>query len=260
MTDTRVEMTLTDQIADTLARQIRESVYPVSSRLPTEKSMSEQFQVSRTVIREAISRLKSEGLVETIQGSGTVVLDPKLSEAFRLGRPGQDPLAAVLQILELRRGIEVEMAALAAANRTDEDLGHIERALSAIDSAVESGTKGIAEDFSFHMAISHATKNPHYPSLLHMLTRAVKDAIFVTRSHDEKRHDFKNRVRYEHIDLWLAIKERDVTAARAAAFLHMRNTASRVMQADESYWKKASSNTAMQRLISADLREVISDK
>ena len=65
------EATLADRVTETLAGQLRSGVYPVNSRLPTEKSLAEKFGVSRTVVREAISRLKSEGLVETRQGSGT---------------------------------------------------------------------------------------------------------------------------------------------------------------------------------------------
>src|SRR5690606_15727839 len=63
------EPTLADRITEMLAAQIRSGAYPVNARLPTEKFMTEQYGVSRTVIREAISRLKSEGLVETRQGS-----------------------------------------------------------------------------------------------------------------------------------------------------------------------------------------------
>ena len=108
------EMTLADRVAELLAGQIRKGTYPVNARLPTEKFMTEAYGVSRTVVREAISRLKSEGLVETRQGSGTVVLDPKTSEAFRLGPSDDNPARGVLRVIELRRGIEAEMAALAA--------------------------------------------------------------------------------------------------------------------------------------------------
>lgn len=260
MIDDKQDKTLTDQVTEILIRQIKQGVYPVNTRLPSEKSMTEKFRVSRTVIRETISRLKSEGLVESRQGSGTVVLEPVPTEAFRLEQNNQDPLKAVLQIIELRRGIEVEMAALAAQNRTEEDLVLIEQALDAIDLAVNKGETGVAEDLAFHMAISYATKNPHYTDLLDLLTSAVKDALIVTRSYDENKIDFKKQVRQEHRNLWLAIKKSDVTAARSAAYLHMCNTALRVTQADDSYWQSEPSNRAVKRLMSTGLHKIITKK
>ena len=96
------EPTLADRITLVLAEQLRSGVYPVNARLPTEKKMAEEFGVSRTVVREAISRLKSEGLVETRQGSGTAVLDPRSSAAFRLTASENNPAEGVLRIIELR--------------------------------------------------------------------------------------------------------------------------------------------------------------
>src|SRR3546814_4520054 len=89
------------------------------ARLPSEIDMAQRFSVSRTVIREAISRLKSEGLVGTRQGSGTRVLEPSVATPFRLNIDPNDSLQAVLRVIELRRGIEGEMAALAAERRTE---------------------------------------------------------------------------------------------------------------------------------------------
>ena len=119
--------TLADRVARLLAQQIRTGVYPVDARLPTESAMSEQYGVSRTVVREAVSRLRSDGLVETRQGSGTVVCDPRVSDAFRLTpSPDGNPAQGVLQILELRRGIEAEMAALAAERRSAAEMKRIQ--------------------------------------------------------------------------------------------------------------------------------------
>lgn len=102
-------MTLADRITELLASQIRRGTYPVDARLLTGKFMTGQYGESRPVVREAISRLKSEGLVETRQGSGTLVLDPKATEVLRL-EPGDDnPARGVVRIIELRRGIEAEM-------------------------------------------------------------------------------------------------------------------------------------------------------
>ncbi|GAB2913049.1 FCD domain-containing protein [Paralcaligenes sp. KSB-10] len=250
------EPTLADRITELLASQIRSGSYPVNARLPTEKFMTEEYGVSRTVVREAISRLKSEGLVETRQGSGTVVLDPKNSEAFRLGRADDNPAKAVVRIIELRRGIEAEMAALAAERRTAAEMNQIKRALKEIDKTVKEGGNGVDEDLEFHMAISRATGNPHYTALLGLLTRALKDAIRVTRGNEARRDDLAGQVRDEHNAICQAIQARDVAAARAAAFRHMQNTAVRIELAEKDYWA-GDSRKAAQRLAKADLGAVL---
>ncbi|MFM0704412.1 FadR/GntR family transcriptional regulator [Paraburkholderia sediminicola] len=250
------EPTLADRVTELLSGQIRSGAYPVNARLPTEKFMTEQYGVSRTVIREAISRLKSEGLVESRQGSGTVVLDPASAEVFRLGRDSADPALGVVRILELRRGIEAEMAALAAERRTEQQMEQIQIALLAIDGAVESGGDGVEEDLGFHLAVSRATGNPYYTDLLGMLTRSLRDAIKLTRGHESRRSDLTLQVRKEHREICSAIEKKDPQRARQAAFLHMRNTEKRIEQAEQSFWT-GDSRTAAQRLAGADLSTVL---
>lgn len=238
------ERTLSDRLTEMLEREIRSGAYAVNSRLPTEKFMTEEYGVSRTVVREVISRLKSAGLVETRQGSGTVVLDPTSSDAFRLGRPDGDPARGVLRIIELRRGLEAEMAALAAERRTSQDMQRINRARSDIDKAVKANGDGVEEDLAFHLAIAQATGNPHYPELLGMLTRALKDAIRVTRGHEARQPKLAQNVRNEHEAICAAIERRDVDGARQAAFHHMLSTAERIKHVDPEYWQGANSVAA----------------
>ncbi|NUA31985.1 FadR family transcriptional regulator [Cupriavidus basilensis] len=247
---------MADRVTEHLAGQIRRGMYPVNARLPTEKFMTEQFGVSRTVIREAISRLKSEGLVESRQGSGTVVLNPATAEVFRLGRGSSDPALGVVRILELRRGIEAEMAALAAERRSEGQMDDIRYALREIDSAVRAGGDGVEEDLAFHLAVSRATGNPHYTDLLGMLTRALRDAIRLTRGNEARRSDLAAQVRTEHAEICAAIETKDPQRARQAAFLHMRNTEERILTAERDFWT-GDSRTAAQRLAGADLSTVI---
>lgn len=239
--------TLAERVARILAGEIRGRVYPVNSRLPTEQALTEQYGVSRTVIREAISQLKFEGLVATRQGSGTVVLPGNASESFRLSRADDDPGAGVIRILELRRGIEAEMAALAAERRTAAELQDIRRSWRAIVEAVKDGFDGAREDLAFHIAIARATHNMHYVELLSMLTRSLLDAIRVTRSNEARRVDMSAQVNAEHEAIFSAISARNPKAARQAAFQHMHNTEARLKQGGEDFWLGDSRATA-QRL------------
>lgn len=256
-TASSADATLADRVTALLAAQIRSGAYPVHARLPTELAMTQTYGVSRTVVREAISRLKSEGLVETRQGSGTIVLDPAAAEAFRLGRSG-DPARGVLRIIELRRGIEGEMAALAAERRSQADMKALRRALVAIDKAVAAGGDGVAEDLALHMAISRATDNPHYTDLLGLLTRALHDAIRVTRGNEARHAHWADQVRAEHAAICAAIDARDAEAARAAALDHMRNTARRIQEAEASYWA-GDRIAAAERLARTKLGAVLRD-
>ncbi|MGE4369661.1 MAG: FadR/GntR family transcriptional regulator [Burkholderiaceae bacterium] len=249
------EPTLADQITEQLAEQIRKGVYPPNTRLPTEKDMTAQYGVSRTVVREAISRLKSEGLVETRQGSGTLVKNPRSYEAFRLS-PDVDPALGVVRIIELRRGIEAEMAALAAERRSTADLNHIKKALKSIDQAVKDGGDGVKEDLEFHLAISRAAGNPHYTALLGMLTRALEDAIRLTRGNEATAEHLSAQVCVEHKAIAQAIENKDANAARQAAFDHMKNTAQRIQSAESTYWSGASRKAA-QRLARTRLDNVL---
>jgi GntR family transcriptional regulator, transcriptional repressor for pyruvate dehydrogenase complex len=250
------DATLADRVTELIAADIRSRFYPVNTRLPTEASMTEQYGVSRTVVREAIARLKSEGLVETRQGSGTVVRNLKGLDTFRLGArspSGEKDLAhGVLRILELRRGIEAEMAALAAERRTAAEMTQIQQALRAIASAVKNGGDGVQEDLAFHIAISRAAHNAHYTDLLGLLTRALHDAIRLTRSNEARRADLAGQVLAEHEAICEAIRLRDAAGARTAAFLHMRNTALRIEQAGNDFWT-GDSRDAARRLERASL-------
>src|SRR5450830_972128 len=228
--------TLADRVTTTLYEQIRQGDFAPGTRMPSENELTARFQVSRTVIREAISRLKSEGLVDSRRGSGTVVLAPNNATPFRLDIDVQDSIQAVLRVIELRRGVEGEMAALAAQRRTRAQNLRIQQALKNIDKAVLEGRDGVQEDFAFHAAISEAAHNPLYTSLLEFLSQFLQAAIRVARINEARREDFRQQVRDEHAVIAQAITDGDADAARAAALRHMENSAVRIHAADKEFW------------------------
>jgi DNA-binding FadR family transcriptional regulator len=235
----RGKATLADRVTGLLAQQIRDGEFAHDERLPSEMELTERFGVSRTVIREAISRLKSEGLVGSRRGSGTVVLGANPATPFRLDlQVGdvRDSMAAVLRVIELRRGVEGEMAALAAQRRSKAQNQAIQQALQAIDQAAQEGRDGVREDFAFHAAISNAAHNPLYTSLVQFLSQFLHAAIRVSRMNEARRSDFGQQVRSEHAAIAQAIAEGDPAAARAAALLHMENSARRIQAADRAFW------------------------
>jgi GntR family transcriptional regulator, transcriptional repressor for pyruvate dehydrogenase complex len=236
--------TLADRVTAVLLEKIKGGEFPAGTRLPTEQVISERFGVSRTVVREAISRLKSDGLVEVRQGSGTVVREPNRTTAFRLDIEPKDSVDAVLRVTELRRGIEAEAAALAAQRRTRAQLADIRRALAAIDAAAKEKRDGVDEDLAFHMAISRATGNPLYPSLLEFISQFTHAAILVTRTNEARRDDFSTQVRNEHRAIFDAISAQDTDAARQAAITHIDNAGARIQEADSAFWEDVGSAAA----------------
>jgi len=247
----RGKTTLADHVTSVLAQQIRGGEFAPDARLPSEMELTERFAVSRTVIREAISRLKSEGLVGSRRGSGTVVLPVTQTTPFRLdlgGDDGRDSIQAVLRVIELRRGVEGEMAALAAQRRSKAQNQAIQLALQAIDAAAAAGRDGVQEDFAFHAAISNASHNPLYTSLVQFLSQFLHAAIRVARMNEARSSEFVQQVRAEHAALAAAISAGDADAARAAALLHMENSAKRIQAADKAFWASAEGQAAARDL------------
>jgi len=247
----RAKVTLADHVTSVLARQIRAGEFAPETRLPSEMELTERFSVSRTVIREAISRLKSEGLVGSRRGSGTVVLPVNPATPFRLDMAvddGRDSIQAVLRVIELRRGVEGEMAALAAQRRTRAQNLVIQQALQAIDEAAAAGRDGVQEDFAFHAAISSASHNPLYTSLIQFLSQFLHAAIRVARMNEARSSEFVQQVRAEHAAMAQAISDGNAEAARAAALHHMENSAQRIQAADKVFWASEEGQAAARDL------------
>ncbi len=236
--------TLSDQVTAALKAYIANGEVLPGARLPTESVLAERFGVSRTVIREAISRLKSVGLVEVRQGSGTVVSENAPLKAFTIDLDVIGSIEVVLRVTELRRGIEGEAAALAAQRHSPAQLEVIHQALKAIDAAEQAGHDGVEEDLAFHHSISRATGNPLYPSLHEFIAQYIKEAIRITRSNEERRRDLASTVRVEHCALYAAIAARDPEGARHAALNHINNAVERLKSADPSFWPNPGAQTS----------------
>jgi len=215
---------LSDTVAQQIQVQIEKGSFVKSGKLPTEAVLAQEFGVSRTVIREAISRLKNEGMVEPRQGSGVFIVE----------RAGIRPLRidyAVVQILALRRAIEAEVASEAAMRRTDAQMDEIEAKLARIDVAVAQGEDGVTEDVEFHRAIARATGNPYFLTTLAFLNQYLEAGTLVTRRNESLREDFSRQVREEHARIAAAIRAGDPMAARNAAQTHLYNAARRLAEA-----------------------------
>jgi GntR family transcriptional regulator, transcriptional repressor for pyruvate dehydrogenase complex len=222
---------LSDQLAALIEGQIDRGALSPGDRLPTEQTLAAAHGVSRTVVREAVHQLKSQGLVRSRQGSGVFVTEPPAHRALAFDPTVLESMDAVVQMVELRRVIEGEMAALAAQRATRTQVAAIKRALAGIDEATESGELGVDQDLAFHRSIGEATGNPQFVRLLAILEAYLRDAMTVTKGHESKRADFMAQVRREHRAILTAIADGNAKAARAAAIEHHLNGERRLILA-----------------------------
>ena len=230
---------LSDQVAQQLAAEIHTGRLAPGARLPPEARLVEQFEVSRTVVREAVSRLKSLGLVDSKQGSGVFVSATRPFAPLNFEAHHAESKTAVVQMVEVRRALEAEVAGLAAERRRLADIRRIRQTVRALDRAVRAGGDGVEEDVLFHRAIADAARNPFLISTLDYLAQFLRGATRVTRANEARRADFMEQVLAEHAAIVDAIEAGDAAAARAAAASHMGNAIRRIEQADSSFWRQA---------------------
>ncbi|GAB3187825.1 FadR/GntR family transcriptional regulator [Hydrogenophaga aquatica] len=230
------KLTPTERLSDKLAALLRQHIesgeWAPGDKLPTEQQLTEQFQVSRTVVREAVSRLKSMGLLTSRQGAGMFVAPRIQARALAFDPTVLTSLDAVLQVVEVRRTLEGEVAALAAQRITPAKARAIEDALAAIEEAVQRGEDGVEQDLRFHRAIARATDNPQFERLLDFLEQYQRDAIKVTRANEAMHSEFMKQVRTEHAAIARAVVSGRPDLARKAATRHMVHAARRIEQAD----------------------------
>jgi GntR family transcriptional regulator, transcriptional repressor for pyruvate dehydrogenase complex len=221
--------TLAHELVESLGDRIRDGRLTPGDKLPTEAAFMAEFGVSRTVVREAISKLQASGLVETRHGVGTFVVGLGDAAAFRIAPEQLATLRDVVAMLELRIGVETEAAGLAAQRRTAQNLLVMREALDAFAQAVEVGRDAVNADFLFHQEITRATQNPHFANLMASLGSQIipRARLDPSRPADEERLAYLRRVNAEHESIFDAIESQDVEAARAAMRTHLANSRER---------------------------------
>jgi DNA-binding FadR family transcriptional regulator len=211
---------LTRAVVDRIAADIRERCLAPGARLPTEQAMIAALGVSRTVVREAIAALRAQGLVTTRQGVGAFVADGALRPPFRLETEGLRLITEVVHVMELRMGIEIEAAGLAAERAQGAHIEAIATALDAIERAIERDELGVIEDFAFHRAVAEATGNPQFPRFLEFLGRYIIPRQSV-RVEAPGERGYLETIQTEHRAIFEAIRARSVGHARRAMRRHL---------------------------------------
>lgn len=227
---------LSRELVARLAHLITTQHWRAGDKLPTEAQIVHQFQVSRTVVREALSRLQAAGLVATRHGIGTFVLEPRPAPMFRLDPAELETSFEVLAILELRISLETETAGLAAARRSDAHLLAMRAALDAFADNVSRSQSTVDPDFRFHQEIAEATGNRYFADIINYLGTTIlpRTRLPSSRLPADQLRPYLQRVNREHEQIFDAIARRDTDFARAAMRIHLTNSRERLRRAQDA--------------------------
>ncbi len=220
---------LTADLVQALGDRVRDGRLPGGTRLPKEADLMAEFGVSRTVVREAMSRLQAAGVVDIRHGVGTFVIGYGDPGTFRIAPEQLGTLRDVIAVLELRIAVETESAGLAALRRTGDNLTAIRSALDAFTAAVEGGRNAVGPDFQFHLEIARATQNRHFSDLMGTLggMMILRARLESSEALTPERAQYLRRVNAEHESIFDAIAAQDAEAARAAMRTHLVNSRER---------------------------------
>ncbi|OGA52958.1 MAG: hypothetical protein A3F74_24805 [Betaproteobacteria bacterium RIFCSPLOWO2_12_FULL_62_58] len=219
---------LADQLYEEIMAAIINGRIPEGARLESETGLATAYGVSRPVVREALSRLRADGVIVSRRGSGSYV-QRKPSQRFLTLAP-LGGIADLMRCFEFRIALEGETAALAAARRTDKDLKEIRLALEDLEDAIRRKVVGVKADIRFHNAIAAASKNSLFTTTLKALANTIFQGISVARR--LSLHASMERlqiVQEEHGRIYDAIRAGNSGKARDAMREHIENARARVL-------------------------------
>jgi GntR family transcriptional regulator, transcriptional repressor for pyruvate dehydrogenase complex len=209
-----------EKIAEQIEKRILSGELRSGDRLPTERELSEQFQASRTAVREAMKTLAQRGLVDMRPGRGTIVIDGT-SQAMRnslglmmmVGQAGNSA-----NLVEVREIIEPGIAALAAVRATEEEITAMREAVRVMDANLNEADAFIAADNDFHRALAKGTQN----ALILTLVDSIVDLLSEQRKQIFSLSGAPERGQIHHKRILDSVVQHDAEAAREAMRAHLQ--------------------------------------
>lgn len=214
---------LSERVVAELRSQLLAGAFEPGQRLPTEHQLTETYGVSRTVIREAIATLAADGLVEPRQGAGVFAIEHPARAFGAISADVGNKISNALNVLEVRMGIEIESAGLAALRRNSAQEAQIQEAFFEFERLLETRHATGRVDFAFHRAIAAATNNPFYVEVLDALgSRTIPcDITSPWGTESVLTHEYQVGLQREHLVILKAISAGDAEAARAGMRAHL---------------------------------------
>lgn len=203
---------LSSVVYDRIINLIVAGQFALDQRLPSEMRLAEICGVSRPVVREALERLREDGVIVSRKGSGSYVRRRPAATLITLSPMGS--IADMQRLFEFRAGIEPAAAMLAARRWEAEDMRRIDAAMEALVRCIASDALGVEEDYRLHEAIADATHNQYHATLQHQLCDHIRTGMTVARTLTLQRsRERKQQVQDEHTAVVDALKARDPEAA-----------------------------------------------
>jgi DNA-binding FadR family transcriptional regulator len=211
-----------EQVAVQIEQRILDGELRSGDRLPTERELAEQFQVSRTAVREALKTLAQKGLVDMRPGRGTMVIDGAnaalqdsigLAMRLKLGEVGGSN-----NLVEVREILEVEIAGLAASRATEKEIAAMREAVQKMDASLHNADAFIAADNRFHEALAEATQN----ALILILVKSIVNLLSEQRKQIFDHDGGPQRGQIHHKRILESVIAHDPETARAAMRAHLR--------------------------------------
>jgi DNA-binding FadR family transcriptional regulator len=223
------QVKLSEQIYARIFGLLAGDEFAEQSKLPTENELALRFNVSRTIVREALARLRDDGIVVSRQGTGTFVKRKPDSAALKFA-----PIASIADMqrcFEFREGFEANMAFTAAAQAPDASIRRIGGALAALEDAERERAAGIDVGFDFHLAIAEATGNRFFVAVLVSLQPHIVFGMRLARSLSLTSPGSRSKaVQVEHHAIFDAICRRDPYSAGEAMRQHIQNAKHRMFE------------------------------
>ncbi|MCP8884706.1 FadR family transcriptional regulator [Devosia sp. XJ19-1] len=216
--------TLVIQVANALRSALSSGDYAVGDKLPSEARIAETHGVSRTVVREAIASLRSDGLVEPRRGAGVFVLEPTEPATLPFQNVDHARLSSIIALLELRSAVEVEAAGLAAVRRSPAQEEAIFEFHRAVGQCIAEGKPTSTADFALHTAIADATNNPRFSEFLRVIGQNAIPRAALSSTDPGSSKSYLEQLHLEHANIVTAISDGDAEAAREAMRVHLQGS------------------------------------
>jgi DNA-binding FadR family transcriptional regulator len=219
---------LASRISSALRHDLISGVFRPGDRLPSESTLTREYSVSRTVVREAIAILRADGLVEARKGAGVFALEMRREPERPFNDLATQRISSVIELLELRTVFEVESAALAALRRSAAQIEEILDAHRIVRQCLEDGAPTRDADFNLHFAIAEATQNRRFPEFLQLIrTGIIPRGDLQGEAPGSRPKDYNLHLQEEHGLIVDAIIEGDADAARSHMKAHLRGSLER---------------------------------
>jgi DNA-binding FadR family transcriptional regulator len=217
------------RVATAISSEIIEGRLRTGDRLPTEAALAQRFGVSRSVIREAIARLRSDGIVRSRQGVGVFVVGFEQSMTLKLDADLLSDRRVFSSVFELRAILEIRAAAMAATRADEAQRAHITEAFRRMETAENWTDLGVTADLDFHRAVAAGSDNPYIAAVVGMLAGQMRQSIsFMRHNQSDPGGHLQAMNIAEHRAIHDAVLAGDARAAREAMRLHITSAARRL--------------------------------